>query len=432
MSNNKRAFIVLLVGIGLTLILAGLTPILVAQDTSDPEAEDAAAQDAEAADEDSESESAAVEETEAPAKATSEASPQVTDVLDATEEPLAIYDVTGEPVEVTGDNSYCMVCHNQPWHTVTLPDGSILNLYVNPQTIAASVHGVNSSIGQLGCIDCHGADSFPHNKPSPVDDRAYTLDSVSICANCHLPQVEELESGLHEQAILRGNHEAAVCTDCHGAHDIQPVVEEPQLIAGVCGDCHTTTLAEWQASAHVEIGPLGCATCHSQHTQRIRAGNSPNELCINCHNDPPESWVHTQHASADIPVECVDCHMYTEASDGAVPVVFSPGETPTGHTMLLDSRPCNTCHEQLLVSGEWFRIGGDSEVLQLERNALQQRVNELEAQAGEQPEASQPSFTQLLQGLILGLGFGITAAAIFIARGNRQLTPASTSEEHSE
>lgn len=348
-----------------------------------------------------------------------DATPDVTP--EATPAGLAIYSPSPEAITPTGDNGYCLMCHSSPWQSVTLQDGSIFNLYVNPDRLNASVHGENSSEGKLGCLDCHGTDAFPHSGPTPTDARTYTIDSVAICASCHTDQVNELQAGLHEEAILAGNTGAAVCTDCHSAHDVQPVVEEPELIAGVCGDCHTSTLTEWRVSEHVDIGPLGCATCHSPHSQRIRAGETSNELCLNCHNEMPNLWAHQQHGGNDYPVECVDCHMYRAEHDASVTVALA--DRGTGHTMQLDAVPCTTCHEQLLLDGTWATLGGDSTALQIEVNNLRDQLAALEPAPAEVTQIEPSTYAPLLQGLMVGLGLGATVAAIFVARG-RNTPPA--------
>lgn len=413
MFDAKRCCILFLIGIGVVLILTGLSPSLraIAQDAPDTtlEAVETAAE-------------VAPVDAEADAEPTADAA---TAGAEGTPEP--IYEISEQLGEVTGDNSYCMVCHNQPWDTVTLGDGTIQNLYVNPDTIAASVHGATSSTGTFGCVDCHGADSFPHNKPSPADDRAYTLYSVSICASCHTDEVHELNVGLHDEAIRAGNRDAAVCTDCHGAHDVQPVVEEPELIAGVCGDCHTSTLQEWRVSQHVDIGPLGCATCHGPHTQRLRAGNSANEICINCHEDTSNVFVHRQHAEA-ADVSCTSCHMYTEQPHGEQ-LAVSVTTRPTGHSMQLDSTPCNTCHEELVTSGEWAQLTSAratiaEPVAAPEATAAPETAPDLVAAA-----PAPTSHVPLIQGLLLGLGFGATFAAVFVARGSRHVKPATPAPE---
>ena len=384
MSHTKRSWIIALIGIGITLIAAGLSPLLLAQ---------------------------AQEATPEP---TAEVTPDV----------AAIYDLEPPP-EVTGDNSYCLVCHSQPWQSVTLGDGTIQNLYVDPDTIHASVHGTDNPQGELGCTDCHGQDAFPHNNPSPADGRVYAIYAVSLCGSCHADKVAELETGLHEQAILSGNTAAAVCTDCHGSHAVQPVVEQPELIAGVCGDCHENTLAEWRVSAHNEIGPLGCATCHSPHSQQLRAGNNSNELCINCHDNVEDRFIHGVHWGEDAvqSVNCVDCHMHTGELDGQAVLTSSTVsvfDLQTGHTMKMSATPCTTCHEDMVASGEWAQLMADRTVV-----VEMAPTNEPGALAGADEletaveQSAQTSYVPLLQGLILGLGFGVTFAAVFIVRGNR-------------
>jgi predicted CXXCH cytochrome family protein len=319
----------------------------------------------------------------------------------------------------TGDNGYCAVCHNQPWRAVTLTDGSVLNLYASPDIIRNSVHGDQSSVGPLGCLDCHGENAFPHDGPTPNDARTYALQAVQMCTRCHTAQALELATGRHEQAIAAGDLNAAVCTDCHGAHDVTPASNQPQLVAGVCGDCHTSTLDEWRSSAHVEIGPLGCGTCHSPHSQQLRATDT-DALCLNCHKAPSEIYAHTQHINSPADVKCVDCHMF-RVENTQQPVLVSL--MPTGHSMTMNTQPCNTCHEELEVTGRWAELTRSVEQqIMNERDALEKKVMEPESElssaesAGAQAGTSGISFIQLIQGLIIGQGLGITAAVILIPR----------------
>ncbi|MCU0511967.1 MAG: cytochrome c3 family protein [Anaerolineae bacterium] len=335
--------------------------------------------------------------------------PPVTTPEAAPAEPSLTQPDNGEPViarEPTGDNSYCAVCHSQPWRAVTLPYGTILNLFVTPDMIADSVHGTASEHGTLGCIDCHGEDVFPHNQPSPTDARSYTLNAVAMCTACHVEEAEQLATGLHEEAILAGNRNAAVCTDCHGAHDIQPGENEPDLVAGICGDCHEDTLVQWQTSAHLDIGPLGCATCHSPHSQRMRVAGGEDATCRNCHTQMPELYVHQTHLVADSQVNCLNCHMYrTDTPDGLA---------LAGHTMHMDTQPCITCHQELVDTGRWQQLTGLNSEITAERDALQSRVLALEAAQAE--PAADSNLIPTLQGLLVGLGLGMTLGIVFFTR----------------
>jgi hypothetical protein len=312
---------------------------------------------------------------------------------------------TGQP---TGDNGYCVVCHTETWRMATLPDGVSINLYVT--------HG-DETTPALGCLDCHGADAFPHNQAQPSDHREYTLRAVSMCTTCHTQEGTDLSTGLHQQAIDGGNRNAAVCTDCHGEHDVQ---NQPRLVADVCGACHLNTWSEWGSSAHLDIGPLGCATCHAPHSQKMRVESAdPNEMCLNCHkpDDVQQQYVHSVHPVESEAVDCITCHMSTH-HDQLDSVAAA--DQSTGHSMFVETLACVTCHENLVSTGQWTELqGGVDERLLEQRDDLQQRVQELEA-AHATTEQSDP-LIPTLQGLLVGVGFGITLAAVFFTRGQRQI-----------
>lgn len=389
-----RTLTIALVGFGLTLLFVGLTPLLVARAQDTP--------------------SAPVETVEAPNSA-------ATAVLN--------YVVPTETRQPTGDNSYCLLCHNVPWRTKTLADGTLLNLYVSSDLIESSVHGATDKHPALGCVDCHIGQTFPHFlSPTIKDGRTFSLSAVEMCVGCHQQQATELESGRHAEAIREGNTRAAVCTDCHGAHDVAPVAEQPGLVAGVCGDCHTTTLTEFHDSPHVNIGPLGCGNCHSPHSQRPRVGTveQPDTLCLDCHNNLPNLLIHEQHSNEEHPVGCVECHMETsQPADHTLPVAYS--DTPTGHTMRMQTSACTTCHEGLVASGEWARLVTNTEPVTTSESVTPSAES---VETAEGQSATTDNNVQLLQGLILGLGFGVTFGVVFVSRGNRSSAPADDEESN--
>jgi predicted CXXCH cytochrome family protein len=115
--------------------------------------------------------------------------------------------------EASGDDGYCMMCHAGE-RSYMLADGNLLPLRVDPAAIAASVHGTDSPMGRMGCIDCHGADVFPHETP-PTNLRDYRIAKSSLCSDCHSDSLE------HYEAVLARNIPVG-CADCHGAHAVQP------------------------------------------------------------------------------------------------------------------------------------------------------------------------------------------------------------------
>jgi predicted CXXCH cytochrome family protein len=105
----------------------------------------------------------------------------------------------------------------------------------------------------------------------------------------------------HARALVAGNAEVAVCTDCHTAHHIQPVSVELRgmpltLSVYACARCHAEEFAQYQYSEHgraaLEDGdptvPL-CVDCHGSHQVEDPAlpgfrRHSP-YLCAACHAD---------------------------------------------------------------------------------------------------------------------------------------------------
>ncbi|PYS68933.1 MAG: cytochrome B, partial [Acidobacteria bacterium] len=81
---------------------------------------------------------------------------------------------------------------------------------------------------------------------------------------------------VHAKAIARGNMSAAVCTDCHNGHDIEPASNRESSIAKVnipntCGKCHRTEANEFMQSIHGQALARGvsrtpvCTDCHGIH-----------------------------------------------------------------------------------------------------------------------------------------------------------------------
>jgi predicted CXXCH cytochrome family protein len=112
----------------------------------------------------------------------------------------------------TGNDSYCMICHTGE-RDFTLVDGNTLPLGVIPDAIADSVHGDESEMGRMGCLDCHGEAIFPHSAP-PVSLREYRAEMSDICLECHKGDRDHYNEYL-------GRNIAVGCADCHGAHGVQ-------------------------------------------------------------------------------------------------------------------------------------------------------------------------------------------------------------------
>lgn len=111
----------------------------------------------------------------------------------------------------------CLGCHGQPGEGLTLNNGEVLDLYVPAELHQGSVHG------EMGyaCVQCHTeVGEYPHPPFEASNRRDATLKLNSVCARCHSMEAELTKDSVHAAAQAQGTKEAAVCVDCHTAHEV--------------------------------------------------------------------------------------------------------------------------------------------------------------------------------------------------------------------
>ena len=252
-------------------------------------------------------------------------------------------------------NADCLACHSDAGlaHDV---NGKRVSLYVDPAKFKNSIHG-----GMFACVDCHSDvktsphESLPakvscaichsdqeaafdhslHAKPRQDDTRpAATCTDChgsphelvpstdpksrtnhanipATCGTCHsqkfvmaaaggtTQQFVSYQGSVHGQAVAQGVEKAAVCTDCHGAHDIMTAADPRSPIfkfnvPHTCGTCHGTVEREFEQSIHGQAIARGdwqapiCTDCHGIHS--IKSHKDPasqtstqNLACAHCH-----------------------------------------------------------------------------------------------------------------------------------------------------
>ena len=268
----------------------------------------------------------------------------------------------------------CLACHGTPGMTMELPNGDLLYLSIDPATFANSVHG------KLGyaCVQCHThITGYPHEPIRAESRREFNLQSYDHCVDCHQDKYELELDGVHQKELAAGNRDAALCTDCHGAHTVMP----PEEIAGrgsqMCELCHSQIYALYQDSVHgAELFQTGnvdvpsCTDCHGVHSIEGPHNNVTfhllsHEKCAECHSDPVlmsryglnadvyDTYVADFHGTtvllyeALLPDEetnkpvCVDCHGVHD---------ILPAVDPNSHVMkenLLAT--CQRCHPDATV-----------------------------------------------------------------------------------
>ncbi|MBK7105666.1 MAG: cytochrome b/b6 domain-containing protein [Ignavibacteriae bacterium] len=253
---------------------------------------------------------------------------------------------------------------------------------IEKQTLALekSVHK------NISCADCH---TFA---VANLQDHEADLDMAksASCETCHKNIAEEHSQSIHGIKLAEGISEAANCSSCHGAHDIQKVDDEkskvhPKNLAITCGKCHDDPKFEEKFKMsvvrpgrmyslsvhgkHVKAGEkdaANCSTCHGVHDikNRVQEGskistlNLPN-TCENCHEKEVKEyknsvhWFRVQRGIKDAPV-CNDCH-----NEHNIEEISSEGRE--ANRLLMQQETCIGCHEGSRVAKKYGKEGNQVE-----------------------------------------------------------------------
>ncbi len=255
-------------------------------------------------------------------------------------------------------NADCLACHTDPSMTKEV-GGKQISLAVDEQKFANSIHGQ-----MFACVDCHtDLTAVPHDTPKKVScatchedaQKRYgqTIHSTAIakglseaasctschgnaheilpsadptsktnhanipatCASCHAVKFTMERSGIsaqpvalynesvHGKALAAGNSKAAVCTDCHGSHDILgPGNPQSKIfkfnVPQTCATCHEPVKTQYTESIHGKAIARGnwqspvCTDCHGIHSIKkhidpnssVAAQNLARTTCTTCHD----------------------------------------------------------------------------------------------------------------------------------------------------
>ena len=191
------------------------------------------------------------------------------------------------------DNEACFACHSTAGLTTDLPSGEQLYLTIDRATYDSSVHGQQG----YACVQCHtDISGFPHPEVTARTRRDFTLQKYTACTACHQDKYQATLDSVHQKALAAGNSNAAVCTDCHGAHDVQPPAQPRTRIPQTCEKCHSQIYNLYKNSVHgaALIGEGNpdvptCIDCHGVHNVE-GPSNSPfrlfsPQICARCHAD---------------------------------------------------------------------------------------------------------------------------------------------------
>jgi len=204
----------------------------------------------------------------------------------------------------------CGVCHGQKF--VMEPRGLSTQPYVSYQE---SVHGRAVQAGIMKsavCTDCHGTHEITSAREatSPI----FKFNVPQTCGKCHSPVEQQFAASIHGQAVARGDWQAPVCTDCHGIHaiksrhDPRSSVSAINLAQATCSRCHESV----RLSDEFGLDPRKATTyLSSYHGLALRLGSPVVANCASCHgthNIFPSSDPRSTVNQANLIQTCGQCH----------------------------------------------------------------------------------------------------------------------------
>jgi cytochrome b subunit of formate dehydrogenase len=204
----------------------------------------------------------------------------------------------------------CGRCHGQKF--LVASNGESAQSFVSYQE---SVHGLAVEKGSKKaavCTDCHGAhEILPANdQKSPI----YKFNVPATCGKCHSAVAETFMQSIHGQGITRGNGLSPVCTDCHGIHAIKAHTDPDSPVAGqnistvACARCHQGVRLS------EEFGVPGnrvTSYLDSYHGLAMEGGSVVAANCSSCHgvhNILPSSDPRSTINRANLEATCGKCH----------------------------------------------------------------------------------------------------------------------------
>ena len=233
----------------------------------------------------------------------------------------------------------CLSCHGSPHQIVAADDPKSPIFHTNiPATCATchskkpimestgfttqqfysyqqSVHGqavANGSSKAAVCTVCHGAHEIlpANNEKSSI----FKFNIPNTCAKCHGPIKSEFMQSVHGQAIAHGISQAPVCTDCHGIHDIKSHLDPNSPVSGqnlakvTCARCHEGVRLSQEFGVP---GQRASTYLASYHGLASRLGSNVVANCASCHgvhNILPSSDPRSTINQANLVKTCGQCH----------------------------------------------------------------------------------------------------------------------------
>ncbi len=257
----------------------------------------------------------------------------------------------GEDGKVTGAHAglNCVDCHSDidsvP-HDQYLPMATCAKCHPDEETgFMKSAHAGAALEGNPlapRCSDCHGSVHQIKSSKDP-ESPTFRLNISRVCENCHerddvakmtgqdnAQRIQDFEDSIHSKAMKEsGLLSAAVCSDCHGVHEILKPSDPASSVSrenlvDTCGKCHYGIKETFEKSIHGQLLADGddrapnCEDCHSSHAINEVSDRSDHiialaERCGNCHERQMKTYETTYHGKVKslggtTSAMCGDCH----------------------------------------------------------------------------------------------------------------------------
>lgn len=227
----------------------------------------------------------------------------------------------------------CVACHADYW-----------------QDMKGSVHFQQG----ITCERCHGGDPTKADKDqakAPGTGYIGVPDKKQIverCGACHADveamnfyglrtdQLARYKTSQHgKKLFLEGDSHVAVCSDCHGTHDVLPVSDPsspayPLNVPKTCNKCHgnerlmssyhlpADMFKAYESSVHGKalfqkknLSVATCVSCHGNHGAVPPGVKDVATTCGKCHANEKKYFLESVHAAAQEQgkfSECISCH----------------------------------------------------------------------------------------------------------------------------
>jgi predicted CXXCH cytochrome family protein len=269
--------------------------------------------------------------------------------------------------------------------------------------------GVHRAEG-IGCTSCHGGNADATTVAEAHRGNFRGVPSKrsipALCASCHadvarmrpynLPsdQYALYQTSQHGIRLAKGDLNVAVCTDCHGVHEIRRR-DDPQSrvfernIPATCGRCHGNAallkkygrkdnpLLDYEAGVHGRAflkegndAAPECTRCHGSHGATPPGVGDVEKVCGQCHSKARAYFLagpHKEAMDAAGEPECAACHM-NHRIQPATPAMLGT--------------VCKKCHE---AGSDQLHVAARFKTMVTDASSEIDRANGLVAQAAKIP-----------------------------------------------